>query len=448
MRQSAASRPRTRTGTASEVDASGYASSIGWEGPQQLSARHEGSALATGAHLGRALLAYVAVITAIITLAPFRFAAVPQHGLTELWTPFDIVMNVVMFVPLGFLYQLTRKDGTAAPLWQALLLGVLISGAIETAQLFEAERFTSLVDLATNAAGALMGAVMQRGVAARVKASSTVRSLALELPLMGLVYLLVPLAWLAGLASPNGDRAWMLLGLAIVAGGVLGTVHAAYVAPLRHTSRLWLLLGAVLWCAIAFIPGGIRAPWLVLAGCTTCAGVAWLRSVATERARHRAGPDANRRFELPTVRLVLPFFAAYLALSSLWPLDAAVPSWFAGFALLPPGIDGSREHIYLALEHVAAFTLVGYVIAEFHGRALLPYRAMITRVARWGGGLSLLLEATRGWHPLYGASASMLLFTVAASVFGGWLYHLQRDHVRALATLSREQHSKLRERGR
>lgn len=433
MRQRAASRPRTRTGTASEVDASGYASSVGWEGPQQVSAAHEGSAQSTGAHLGRALLAYVAVITAIITLAPFRFAAVPQHGVTDLWTPFDIVMNIVMFVPLGFLYQLTRKDGAVAPLWQALLLGALVSGAIETAQLFEAERFTSLVDLATNATGALLGAVVQRGVAARVKASNAVRSLALELPLMGLVYLLVPLAWLAGLASPDGERTWMLLGLAIVAGGVLGTVHAAYIAPVRRTSRFWLLLGAVAWCIVAFIPGGMRTPSLVLAGAGVCAGVAWLRSVSTERARTRAGADANRRFELPTVRLVLPFFAAYLALSSLWPLDAAVPAWYAGFALLPPGIDGSREHIYVALEHVAAFTLVGYVIAEFHGRALRPYRGMVARVALWGGGLSLLLEATRGWHPLYGASASMLLLTVAASVFGGWLYHLQRDHVRALA---------------
>ncbi len=432
MRQEAASRPRTRTGTASEVDASGYASSVGWEGPQQLSPR-EGFASTTGAHLGRALLAYVAVITAIITLAPFRFAAVPQHGLTDLWTNFDIVMNVVMFVPLGFLYQLTRKDGAVAPLWQALLLGAVVSGAIETAQLFEAERFTSLVDVVTNAAGALTGAIVQRAVAARVKASSAVRSLALELPLMGLVYLLVPLAWLAGLASPSGDRTWMLIGLAIVAGGVLGTVHAAYIAPVRRTSRLWLLLGAVAWCAVAFIPGGMRTPSLMLAGAAVCAGVAWLRSLATERTRTRAGPDANRRFELPTVRLVLPFFAAYLALSSLWPLDAAVPSWYAGFALLPPGIDGSREHIYMALEHVAAFTLVGYVIAEFHGRALLPYRDMIARVALWGGGLSFLLEATRGWHPLYGASASMLVLTLAASLFGGWLYHLQRDHVRALA---------------
>ncbi len=419
------------------MDASGYASSVGWEGPQQLSASREGFAHATGANLGRALLAYVAVITAIITLAPFRFAGVPQHGLTDLWTPFDIVMNVVMFVPLGFLYQLTRKDGAVAPAWQALLLGAAISGAIETAQLFEAERFSSLVDVATNAAGALVGAMLQRGVAARVRASSAVRSLALELPLMGLVYLLVPLAWLAGLASPDGNRTWMLLGLAIVAGGVLGTVHAAYIAPVRRTPRAWLLLGAVAWCAIAFIPGGIRTPSVVIAGAGVCAGVAWLRSMSTERARARAGADANRRFELPTVRLVLPFFAAYLALSSLWPLDAAVPVWYAGFALLPPGIDGSREHIYMALEHVAAFTLVGYVIAEFHGRALLPYRGMIARVALWGGGLSLLLEATRGWHPLYGASASMLLFTVAASVFGGWLYHLQRDHVRALAAMSR-----------
>ncbi len=54
------------------------------------------------------------------------------------------------------------------------------------------------------------------------------------------------------------------------------------------------------------------------------------------------------------------------------------------------------------------------------------------RVAWWAGGISLALQAARGWHPDAGASALLWLFTVASALFGGWMYLLQRDHVRAL----------------
>ena len=395
--------------------------------------------------LGRAILGYVAVITAVITLAPFRFATSPVHGMSWVWTVSDIVLNIVMFVPLGFLHQLTRApahgtegDERARSWLRALVLGATVSASIELAQLFESERFTSFIDIVTNATGALVGSVLHSIVARRVRAASAVRSLALELPLMGLLYLLVPLVWLAGLTSGDGARPWLLLPIAAVAGGVLGTVHAAYVAPAKPRSLWWLVGATIAWYAVAVLPSGIRNASIVAAGGALAVGVSALRSIATARYREGAPATAEgRRFELPTLRLLLPLFAAYLALSSLWPLDAAEPVWYAGIALLPPWIEATKENVLVALEHIAAFTLVGYIIAEFHGRAVRDYRHMLPRVVLWSGGISLMLEATRGWHPLYGASASMLLLTCAAGGFGGWLYHLQRDHVRALLACGR-----------
>jgi len=385
----------------------------------------------SGARLGRAMLSYIAVMMAIITLAPFRFAASPVHGLTPLWTWSDIVMNVVMFVPIGFLFQLTRPSGSLAKWWQVLLVGAALSGCIETAQLFEAERYSSLFDVLTNAIGAAVGAVLYAMVLKRMEGDNTVRTLALELPLMGLVYLLVPLMWLIGLASDGGSRAWLVLLVGAFAGGVLGTVHAAYLAPVRGVGRPWLLVAALLWFVVAMLPGAIRDRSVLLAGAAITVGVAWLRSIATARARAVAG---NRRFELATLRLVLPLFAAYLSLSSLWPLDGAGTVWHGTGALFDIGDAVSTSRIFLALEHVAAFTLVGYIIAEFHGRESLRYRDIAQRVTGWGAGISMLLEATRGWHPNYGASLLMLILTIGASAFGGLLYQLQRDHVRALLT--------------
>ncbi len=378
--------------------------------------------------LGRAVLGYLAAVTLIITLAPFRFATVPQHGLTRLWDWPDIVMNIVMFVPIGFVYQLTRPAGARVRWLRVTLLGAALSGSIETAQLFEATRFTSLVDLATNTAGAVIGAWVYGVALRRLEGESTVRTLALELPLMGLVYLLVPLMWLTGLASENGARAWLVLPIVAFAGGILGTVYSAYLAPTRRLSRGWLLLAATVWYVVALLPGRIRQTDLLFAGAAIMLGSAWLRSLATERHRQQ---DGTRRFELPTLRLVMPLFAAYLALSSLWPLGAADGMWHSMIALLP-AVESSTTAIFVALEHIAAFTLVGYIVAEFYGRDLDRYRQLVGRVMRWGGGIVVLLEIARGFHPAYGASVLMVTFSLGAAAVGGWIYQLQRDHVRAL----------------
>jgi glycopeptide antibiotics resistance protein len=383
----------------------------------------------TALRLGRAVLGYLALVTSIITMAPFRFQWTPAHGLTSNWSWSDLVMNVLMFVPFGFVYQLTRPRG-APPDWpRVVILGAALSATIETVQLFSPTRFTSLLDLATNTAGAALGAWLFARLARRLEGDTAVQSLALELPLMGLVYQLIPLCWLIGLGSEGGDRGVFVLPIAAFAGAVLGAVHAAYLARERFQDRRWLVAFALGWVIVAVIPGTRGDIGLIGAGATLAVGIALLRSIAT--ARHRAA-DAPVRFEVPTLRLVMPLFAAYLALSSLWPLDAATPVWHGIVALAPPHVELTQPVVYRLLEHVAAFTLAGYVIAEFHGRDARGLRDTARRVALWAGGMSLLLEVARGWYPDAGASMMLWLFTVVAALFGGWLYLLQRDHVRAL----------------
>lgn len=387
----------------------------------------------TALRLGRALLAYLALVTSIITMAPFRFQWTPAHGLTSIWNWSDLVMNVLMFVPFGFVYQLTRPRG-APPDWpRVVVLSAILSGTIETLQLFSPTRYTSLLDLVTNTAGAVVGAWAFTQLARRLEGDTAVQSLALELPLMGLVYQLIPLCWLIGLGSDGGARRIFVLPVATFAGAILGTVHAAYLAPERHQpgyrDRRWLVAMALGWVIVAVVPGAQGDLDLICAGATLTVGIALLRSIATTRDR---AVDAHRRFELPTLRLVLPLFAAYLTLSSLWPLDAASPLWQWSVALSPAQVELTQPVVYRLLEHVTAFTLVGYVIAEFHGRDARGLRDTAPRVALWAGGISLLLEVTRGWYPDSGASVLLWLFTVVAALFGGWLYLLQRDHVRAL----------------
>lgn len=382
------------------------------------------------------MLAYVATVVAVITLAPFRFVGRPDHGLSLEWTPVDLVMNVAMFLPLGFLWRVARP-GLAQPVERAFLLGALGSATIELVQLFEPARYSSAIDVLTNATGMALGALCFDRIGSRLEPSRAVRSLALELPVMGLVYLLLPLAWLAGLAALDQElRGVLLLPIGATAGAILGSVHGGYREPLASAggSLLSLATAAALWTVVALLPTGTHDVMLSAGVLATTIGAATLRSIATSRLRASAGNGVDKRFELPTLRLALPLFAAYLALSSLWPFDVIARSaeWQGGLSLLPTGTPLSQAELFRILEHTAAFTVAGYVAAEYHGRDVRRYRDAVSKVLGWCMPAAVLLELLRGWHPRYGASGALLALATGAGMFGGWLYVLQRDHVRAI----------------
>ncbi|MDQ1605844.1 MAG: hypothetical protein QOJ18_211 [Microbacteriaceae bacterium] len=79
-----------------------------------------------------------------------------NHDATR-WINYNLVefsANVAMFVPLGvfFLLLLGRRRA-----WLAMLLGVVITVGIETAQLFIAGRVSDPRDVLANSAGTLIG---------------------------------------------------------------------------------------------------------------------------------------------------------------------------------------------------------------------------------------------------------------------------------------------------
>ena len=118
--------------------------------------------------LARTALAAYAVLLAYAGLAPwsgwrdlgvdplaFLWAPVPQHV-----TPFDLLVNVLGYLPFGALTVLSlhpRLRGGLAVL-AALAFGVALAGLIEALQTYLPARVASNIDLVTNAAGALVGA--------------------------------------------------------------------------------------------------------------------------------------------------------------------------------------------------------------------------------------------------------------------------------------------------
>ncbi|HMS02516.1 MAG TPA: hypothetical protein PKE51_06060, partial [Gemmatimonadaceae bacterium] len=84
----------------------------------------------SGRRLGAAVLGYLVVATLLITWAPFDFAAVPRHGLTSLWTWSDVLLNVVLFLPLGFLFEVARSRAGRSVSWRRALLDAAGGGGL------------------------------------------------------------------------------------------------------------------------------------------------------------------------------------------------------------------------------------------------------------------------------------------------------------------------------
>ena len=91
-------------------------------------------------------------------LNPFSFLWQP---LPRYWTWFDVCINVLGYLPFGFLLCVgcLRSDRVAYAVLIATIVATLLSLGMETTQSYLVRRVASNVDLALNSAGAFSGAV-------------------------------------------------------------------------------------------------------------------------------------------------------------------------------------------------------------------------------------------------------------------------------------------------
>lgn len=92
-------------------------------------------------------------------LSPLAFldAAWPRY-----WTAFDLIINALVYFPLGFLLTLTlrRPPGWYLAVCAAVLLGSAISFCLESLQTWLPSRVASNLDLACNSFGTAVGALL------------------------------------------------------------------------------------------------------------------------------------------------------------------------------------------------------------------------------------------------------------------------------------------------
>jgi len=116
--------------------------------------------------LPHALALLYGLAIAFASLQPFS-PWIPPDGSIPFWpfapwplrfTRYDVIANVVAYVPLGVFTALwPRRASPVARAALALGCGFALSFVLETLQMFTPPRDASLVDLASNSAGALLG---------------------------------------------------------------------------------------------------------------------------------------------------------------------------------------------------------------------------------------------------------------------------------------------------
>lgn len=131
-----------------------------------LSTREHPATASTFARVGLLMYILLIVYASLFPFTGWRDNGIAAHAflfgpLPHYWTVFDVLTNVVGYVPFGILvafagYPHVRRTGAIV---LALAAGILLSGAMEAAQTFLPSRVSSNLDLYTNVAGSLIGGI-------------------------------------------------------------------------------------------------------------------------------------------------------------------------------------------------------------------------------------------------------------------------------------------------
>jgi VanZ family protein len=380
--------------------------------------------------LGYTLLAYMTLMIAIVTLIPFAFCVPKSLHFALRGNLSDVLANIVLFVPLGFFLQIIHGHFGLKSVLAAFCLGLAVSGIVETGQLFLPSRCSSVLDIITNGLGACLGAGIAGYHQMMVRKKRMPEIFGLRLPLVGSVYLLVPLLWLGGISMGNEiSRVGLMVLIGVYGGGV---ISSAIVNRFRHNpNRIGLaVFGYALgWFMIGAAPALTHFPLAILI-VGLLVGFAAQLSCGVWKKRH----TRERRFELPTLKRLFPIYIFYLFLLSVWSTTVPLGEWPLRDAF--QSLHQAERVWFIArfVEVIAGFTLLGYLLAEMSGRKKETRLNALSRVFVSIMGIAIFLATLRNIHlePLY-IFVEMVMFTIAG-IYGAIVFRLQLKVVRSPRT--------------
>jgi glycopeptide antibiotics resistance protein/uncharacterized membrane protein len=378
--------------------------------------------------LNYALLIYMCIIILIITLSPFNFKVPEKMRIFWILNFKDFIINIILFIPVGFLFALTRRSGEDTIIVVPLVFGVLFSLLIESAQQFLPDRFPQVSDIITNGIGAWLGSFIFVRLQRHTIKEHSGKVLATELPLMNIIYLLIPLMWINALSNA-GDirRLFLMLILGLFGSGVLASIFKYRLKSTGITSANKFSLFALVWFFVGTGPLLLNYPIP-----TIILGIfVWLIVGVLVRLPNKIG-SADKRFELPTLKRWFPIYAIYLLLLSVYPIDLPAAEWQMNQSFQRLAFD---EHILLTfrfVEFIAAFTLLGYMIAEMRGRKNEAVETTLGWTLLIAAGSAIFIEVIKAYPTMNNINILSIIIIITASLYGAVIYRLQLSAIERL----------------
>jgi hypothetical protein len=385
------------------------------------------ASLDSGAKLSRALLSYLVVLIALLLLLPFEFEMPAQVRLSLSVTPLGTLATAAMFVPYGFLTRRARVGRMGQHRFAVMLSAAMLSLVLETARIFEPACDASPWRVMAAVTGAVIGTwLCERAHIDESGTANTLHTLLLQLPLMGLAYLLLPLLWASSAAAQDdASRLVLTLSVGVMGASLLGSIARAVRA--FTPDRAWWLVPTVAatWITVGMLPS-LLVDWRFTVAC-----IAIVTAFASWRGRWNAPMFMERRYEVPALLAASPFMAVYFIGAGVWPGHS-----FRSIPLVHLGMPSTEAGLSLALpliEAGIAATVLGYVLAEFNGRSESAPGEVASRVMFWSCVALITSELSRSFFGYEGASLLRAALSLGAAAYGAGLYHLQREHVKVVA---------------
>lgn len=220
------------------------------------------------------LLAGWCAFTVYGSFIPFRLdpASVPAKLAQLEWMPFergvsnfsnlDVVANVLLFLPFGFLLlgAIAPAPRQPRPFGIAFtgLAALVFAAALEIAQLFAADRVASAIDVEANVAGAVLGAALASLLLARIERSGT--------PIIGAIRRDPALLGLALVVAYLAGQSFYPFAVTLDVGTLLDNLRSGRWSPFSIPQRSWAdvvmervvpfaLLAMLLGTAVRSVPG-------------------------------------------------------------------------------------------------------------------------------------------------------------------------------------------------
>jgi hypothetical protein len=354
------------------------------------------------------LLAYVVGMAALATLWPFDFRFRSPRWTLES-SPEDLVLNLGLLLPAGFLWRLARPKARLPANLDVLALGLAVSAVLEGLQMF-LPRSASPTDILMNGLGAWAGAALYGRLD-----RSWVDRICLALPLTKVLYLTLPLVALQALAAKGRYAAAVtLLPIAVFSASIAAEIYrkrasATVPGATRFASSFSALFN------LAALPLWARMPRQATVLVPITFGLAWLALRIAPKL-----PPGERRIEQIALRRALPSLGAFLFL-------IALPRFAGDLGEL----SGSAAGMYV-LRDAAAFSVLGYVFSQLHGRGRFGPRAE-SRAAVLALATTVLFGAVRSWE--LASELPELGMLVAAGTLGAAIHREELTVIRALRGL-------------